>query len=260
METLYEEYRDDDERLEVQRNRCDVFQAHFHRNLEILVVNRGLQRVMLNGETYTVGAGDVLLCSSYDLHAYGDAERENQDNCVVIVPTRYTVRFNERNKGLHPSSPVVHDEELCRELLSIADKWMRDEKETENVRGAATGLFLSLIEKKLNFIPEKEKDETQLIRKILSYLSEHFREDVSLPKLAAHFGYTEAHLSRVFHRYTHTGLPRYVNRLRLNCVDSALRFAPSADLTQVVFDSGFKSLPTYYRAKAQESALKTAPS
>lgn len=255
MKTLYEEYRDDDERVEVQRNRCYVFQAHFHRNLEILVVNRGLQRVMLNGETYSVGAGDVLFCNSYDLHSYEGAKPENQDNCVVIIPARYTVRFRERNKGLRPFSPVVHDEDLCRDLLSVADKWMREDRESENVRGAATELFLSLVEKKLNFIPEKEKDETQLIRKILSFLSEHFREDVSLPQLARHFGYTEAHLSRVFHRYTNTGLPRYVNRLRLNYIESALRFSSAPDLTQVVFDSGFKSLPTYYRAKAQEKGV-----
>lgn len=258
MKNFYEEYRDEDERLEVRRNGNYVFPAHFHRNLEILTVNRGSHRVMLNGKAYTVGAGDLFFCGSYDLHSYESAEKKEQDDCMVIVPTRYTSRFNERNKGYRPASPVVHDEALCRELLHIADRWMSDREESENVRGSATELFLSLIETKLDMVPCKGKDETQLIRMILTYLSSHFREDVSLPRIAKHFGYTEAHVSRVFHRYTDTGLPRYVNRLRLNYVETKRKNAPETDLTRIIFDAGFKSIPTYYRAKAQNQSVSTA--
>ena len=111
--------------------------------------------------------------------------------------------------------------------------------------------LLALIESRLQMVPDKEKDETQLIRMLLSYLSECFREEISLPLLARKFGYTEAHLSRVFHRYTNTGLPRYLNRLRLNYVENRKKNDPDADLTQVIFDAGFRSIPTYYRAKAQ---------
>ena len=214
-------------------------------------MNVGTHRVTLNGKTYTVGAGDVFFCGSYDLHSYEESERTGQDDCVVILPARCVARFNERNKGLRPVSPVLHDESLCRELLTIADTWMLPGKQPESVRDAAAELFLSLIEQRLPMQPAKEKDETQLIYKILSYLSEHFREDVSLPKIAKHFGYAEAHVSRIFHRYTNTGLPRYVNRLRLNYVQSALQSSPDADLTNLIFEAGFKSLPTYYRAKAQ---------
>ncbi|MGN1061544.1 MAG: AraC family ligand binding domain-containing protein [Candidatus Scatosoma sp.] len=255
MKTFYEEYRDEDEHLEIRRNGNYIFPAHFHRNLEILAVQEGMHRVTLNGKAYEAGAGDVFFCGSFNLHSFEETKQERRNDCLIIVPTRITARFNERNKGMRPACPVVHDTELCREIIQIADRWMIKGKNCENVRAAATELFLSLIETRLNMVPGKEKDETQLIREILSYLSEHFREDVSLPKIARRFGYAEAHISRVFHRYVTTGLPRYVNRLRLHCVESEMRNSPEADLTRAIFDAGFKSVPTYYRAKAQNQSV-----
>lgn len=250
MQGFYEEYRDDNENFSVSRNGHYSYPPHFHRSLEILIVNKGAHSVVHNGVPYAVQNGDLFFCSSYDLHSYGVSACGEQDDCVLIVPARYTSSFNERNNGYRPSTPLLHDPALCRELLQIADRWMGSEKNA-GVRGAATELALALIESRLQMVPDKEKDETQLIRMLLSYLSEHFREEISLPLLARKFGYTEAHLSRVFHRYTNTGLPRYLNRLRLNYVENRKKNDPDADLTQVIFDAGFRSIPTYYRAKAQ---------
>ena len=257
MKAFYEEYRDDDENLIVMRNGFYLFPPHFHRNIEILIVNKGAYTVVHNGVSYSVENGDLFFCGSYDLHSFGTPEGKEQDDCCMIIPARLTSAFNERNKGLRPVSPVIREPALCAELLSIADRWMDKEKNPDSVRGAAANLLLSLIEQKLDLRPGKEKDETQLIRMILSYLSAHFREDISLPYLAKKFGYTEAHVSRVFHRYTETGLPRYINRLRLNYVDTCKKNDPHADLTRVIFDAGFKSIPTYYRAKAQDAPIAT---
>ena len=67
METFYEKFRDENEILEIRRNGNYVFPAHFHCNLEILAVQDGSHRVMLNGKTYAVAAGDVFFCASFDL-------------------------------------------------------------------------------------------------------------------------------------------------------------------------------------------------
>ena len=82
-------------------------------------------------------------------------------------------------------------------------------------------------------------------------------EAFSLKNIARKFGYAQAHVSRVFHRYTNTGLPRYVNRLRLNYIETRRRNDPSASLTDLIFDAGFKSIPTYYRARSQDPPIVT---
>lgn len=252
MKAFFEKGRDGDERLEVRKNEDYFFPPHFHNNIEILVCAEAPQSVIYNGTNYRLSAGDTLFCDSYALHAYDRAITQN-NNTLLIVPARFTAKFNERNKGMKPREPIISDRDLCARLSDIADKYMLHES-NENVRCAACELFLALLESRLTFVPHKDKNETQLIRALLSYLAEHFREDVSLPRLAKDFGYAEAHISRVFHRYTNTGIPAYLNRLRLTDVETRQKNEPSADLTQLIFDSGFKSVPTYYRAKAQNAA------
>lgn len=257
MNVLYEEFRDGIEALDVRRNEKYVYPPHFHRNIEILISLEGSRSVVHNGVPYHVGNGDIFFCGSYDLHSYGADTEGKKNDCLVIVPAARTARFNERNRGLKPASPLIHDETLCARLLEIADRFMADKNQSESVRGAACELLLALIGERLDFVQGKERDETQLIRAILSYLSEHFREDVSLPVIARKFGYAQAHVSRVFHRYTNTGLPRYVNRLRLNYIETRRRNDPSANLTDLIFDAGFKSIPTYYRARSQDPPIVT---
>lgn len=54
MKAFYEEYRDDDENLIVMRNGFYLFPPHFHRNIEILIVNKGAYTVVHNGVSYSV--------------------------------------------------------------------------------------------------------------------------------------------------------------------------------------------------------------
>ena len=125
MQGFYEEYRDDNENFCVSRNGHYSYPPHFHRSLEILIVNKGAHSVVHNGVPYAVQNGDLFFCSSYDLHSYGVSACGEQDDCVLIVPARYTSSFNERNNGYRPSTPLLHDPALCRELLQIADRWKK---------------------------------------------------------------------------------------------------------------------------------------
>ena len=71
MQGFYEEYRDDNENFSVSRNGHYSYPPHFHRSLEILIVNKGAHSVVHNGVPYAVQNGDLFFCSSYDLHSYG---------------------------------------------------------------------------------------------------------------------------------------------------------------------------------------------
>ena len=179
MNILYEEFRDGIEALDVRRNEKYVYPPHFHRNIEILISLEGSRSVVHNGVPYHVGNGDIFFCGSYDLHSYGADTEGKKNDCLVIVPAARTARFNERNRGLKPASPLIHDETLCARLLEIADRFMADKNQSESVRGAACELLLALIGERLDFVQGKERDETQLIRAVLSYLSEHFRRRIS---------------------------------------------------------------------------------
>ena len=90
-----------------------------------------------------------------------------------------------------------------------------------------------------------------LASRLLLYLSDNFREDVSLPALALRFGYSESYLSRYFKECFSIGLTNYVNLLRLRHATNLLA-EKGRSVTDCALESGFGSMRSFYRIFSQE--------
>lgn len=248
MKSFYELSRENTS-LDVQRNLPHEYPAHYHRTFEVFLLKKGSYELSINERLYSCGDGSVAIVDSFDTHAYKRIAPVGED-CVIMIPYRYLMRFNARRKGMRVAQPVVTDARLCDTLLSIADTYMsRGEKEL--IREAGAELFLAVLSENMQFAEGKGRDEVELVRKLLASIYENFREDVSRETLAKIVGYTPTYVSRVFHRYLHVGISEYVNGLRLDYVQQMRQNGDARTLTELVYDSGFKSMQTYYRCKAK---------
>ena len=249
MREFYEMHREEGE-LHFSRNRIHLFAAHFHLNPEILIVVRGGYEITLSGKSYRVGEGCIAVMDSYEIHSYDErVETVTADDAVLIFPYRYLHRFYKRHEGMRIANPVIEDKELCRALMTIADEYL---KSSESVREAAAELFFAKLEEKLEFCEDKRGGEAALIRRILAYVQERYTEDISRGSIARALGYTEAHISRVFHSYIGKGISEYVNGVRLAHVDRQLALGDSRSITELIWEAGFGSQQTYYRARRRE--------
>ena len=115
---------------------------------------------------------------------------------------------------------------------------------------AGAQLLLARLLEHLTFSPARGGGERLLLREILSYLQEHFKEPLTRTNVARALGYTESHISRVFHSYVGKGLSQYVNELRLQYIERRRRHGDTRPLTELIFEAGFGSQQTYYRAKS----------
>ena len=245
MKSFYERHREQDENPLIQRNQANRFPAHFHSNLEVLIVRRGEKILQINGEEYCADSGTVTVIDSYDVHAY--ETKWNEDCCVVIIPQEYAFAFHARHKNLRLKERKIADRALCDDLLKIVDEYLLQERGA-GVKAAALELFLATLQEKLVWTEEKGSGEVELIRKMLTFIHENYREDVSRKTLARVLGYAEAHISRVFHRYMKTGISTYVNGLRLAYVEKGKATGDMATI-DLIYEAGFKSQQTYYRVK-----------
>ncbi len=234
----------------VNRSVNHNYPLHFHRNLEILLLKRGEYEVIINGENYLVSSGQIAVVDSYDVHGYSSplALDGEKDSCVVLIPYEYLGTFNARRKNLRIAARVISDEKLCDELLKIVDGYLKT-CYPESVKRAATELFLALLFDKMQFTEEKGKDEVILVRNMLAYIHENFQGDVSRGALAKALGYTETHLSKVFHRYLKKGISEYVNGLRLDYIERARENGDERTAIELIYEAGFNSQQTYYRFK-----------
>lgn len=255
MKGFYEKSREENQKVTVHRNSDYRFPLHFHRNLEIMLLKKGKYEIFVNGERYELTGGQIAVADSYDAHAYlGELpSQESSDGCVMMIPHDYLSAFNARRKNLRVAHPVVTDEKLCAELLLLVDRYLIPDH-PEQVKRAAIDLILSLLYGSLQFTKEERKDEVLLVQSLLSYVYENFRGDVSRGALARAVGYTETHVSRVFHRYLNCGITEYVNALRLNYIEKEREKDGAKTATELIYESGFKSPQTYYRVKKKAAA------
>lgn len=250
MKGFYEKNREDEGKLIVSRNAGHIFPAHFHRNLEIFIVRKGEYRLSIGEQSLTVGSGMVAIIDSYEIHSYDARENIDADDCVLVIPYDYVTEFTARRQGRTLKNTVVKDDVLCQSLLKIVDEYLYEQADKE-VQKSAVHLLLSLLYPKLAWTNEKTREESSLVREILAYIQENYTGDVSRSTIARVLGYTEAHISRVFHRYLNKGISQYVNELRLSHIDRALARGDNRSVIELIYDAGFKSQQTYYRFRAK---------
>ena len=251
MEGFYEQDREENG-LAINRNGDHTFVPHYHANLEILLVKKGRYRVNVNENTYEVKDGCLLVVDSYDIHAYKkNLDGETFDTCVLVIPYEYLRKFNIWKRGKRIENPFLSNSELCGKLLQLIDGYLIGER-NEKILEAGIDLFLSILCNQLHFVKEKSSGEVGLMRKILAYTHENFQQPLMRKRLSQTFGYTETHISKVFHRYMKTGISKYVNKLRLSYIDDLRRSGDERPLTELVYEAGFNSQRTYYRCRQQQ--------
>ena len=221
---------------------------HFHRNVEVFILLEGEMQIHLNGKNIKLKSGSTVFFDSYDIHSYLNVPKSIKARALV-VPYSIMSEYDTLKADKMVSEHVVHDRNFAFQLNSLVTQFILG-KTTNTIKNYTVKLILSLILDKLKFKNTVEKDDTELIRKILIYVSEHFKEKLSLVSLSLKFGYAKEHISRVFHKYLSCSVPNYINGIRFNYVESQMKYGKKS-LSELVFESGFGSLQTYYRFKAK---------
>lgn len=100
----------------------------------------------------------------------------------------------------------------------------------------------------------RESHHEQLLASVAAYIQEHIAEDITLSQLSAVFGYTPTYLSSLFHRHSGEKLQQYVNRRKLELIQS-LMLNPALTMNSISLRSGFTSRSTFNRFIARYTGL-----
>ena len=248
MKSYYEKHRDDTLSLVYAKYTSHVYPAHFHRNVEICVLKSGELELSINDKLYRMTGGQIAVIDSFDVHEYVRSTTDDFYDCILVIPYEFLGASHANRRDSRISNPIVTSDELCGKILRLADEFFSG-KDSVPVQKATCKLIWAMLCEELVFEEEKNRGEVALIRKMLVYLQENFKLDVSRKTLAQEFGYAEAHLSRVFNRYLRMSLSEYVNSLRLEYIEQTLAENNGAGLLGLIYESGFNCPQTYYRAK-----------
>ena len=229
--------------FEMLEYRDFYFSTHMHRHYEVIYVQDGEVVVELDGRKETAKTGQMAFVPSNAIHAYDTPVHSLVDVCIFsadFVPLfAQHISTKQEENCVFSCRPAVR-EFAERELFCI-DR-IPDLFTTKAALYAVAGEILANI----RFHTTTEKHEI-LLNRLIQYIAEHYRDELSLKSAAAALGYEPHYLSRCFHKSIPMHFSNYVNLFRVDAATEQLR-SSDLSITDIAFNSGFKSIRTFNRA------------
>lgn len=228
-------------------------EKHWHTSVELFAVLDGGLCFFLNEEEYPLGAGELIIINSNEIHSIHAPERNK--TVVLQIPLKqfegyFTaqrfIRFKSAARlGRDKRSGIPDNRKLAffiEELYKVYDArevgW-----EFRTMALYYNILFLLVKDyRESEAAPKEIQDSRRLdaLSKITTYMREHYTEELKLSDMAAMFGYSDAYLSRMFKKYAKVNFKSYLQEIRMAF---AYRELMNTDhtISQIAMDNGFAS-------------------
>lgn len=248
---------------------------HWHEELEALVVRSGTARVGVNGGEYHLGPGDGLFINTGVLHSVWD---EGEETCLLDSAV-----FHPRLVGGGMDSilwqkylePLLSDR--CRPCVVLSGGGGWESEAAEAVLGAwqacareAEGFEFQVRERlsRLIFLLAQNVSwaeaapsrrallDAERTKRMLQYIQEHYREEVTLAEVAASANLSKSECLRCFRQMTGSTPIQYVRQVR---VQRAVELLMTTDwmVVDICHECGFQVVS--YFAKTFREIMGCTP-
>lgn len=219
------------------------FTPHFHPNFEFIHVLEGTLTVYYEDTHFVLQAGDNAFILPNHIHGFN---KNNYSKCCICsFSTDHVPSFSNaiRNKT---ADDILFD--LDKSTLDFVMNQLArtDVLSLYEIKSLAYAICANFY----NHVKLKEKASSDILHKMLEYLTENCSENISLNDVALHLGYEPHYLSRKFHEAFEMGFSTYINQLRISNSKSLLA-STDHSITSIATQCGFSSIRTFNRAFQQ---------
>ena len=215
-----------------------LMEPHIHEYCELLYCHRGAAEVIVNGKQILLPQEHLIWLPPNCIHQY----RCVGADVVCAVFSHDLIPLYFAQVGLaRPVVCPIHAADLADILLQFPKL---DKADRLLISG-----YLNLICHRVLQQTGLEKAEMQdgvLYQKVISYLSDHFREDITLEALASTFGYNEKYLSHSLHALTGMHFSKLLALYRINYAKRRLSDR-RVNVGQLAMECGFSAVNTFNR-------------
>ena len=253
-----------DKRFEVfhyRDKKMDNVGIHHHDFFEVYFFLGGRVSFKVEGKSYHLEPGDLLLINPQELHQPDIGPDTLYERIVLWIDRSYltnlcsaagadlTACFNNDDPA---HTNLLRPSKLRRAAISqLLDRLVREYYNDELGSFAYAQGLLTQFMVELNRLAQssryaQRREEPDLVSQVLSYIGNHYHENITLESLAAEFFVSKYHLSHEFSHRVGTSIYRYVIFRRL-LQARELIFAGQAP-GEVYQSCGFGDYANFYRA------------
>lgn len=246
---------------QIQSYEKGFFLWHWHPEIELTLILSGEIEYHVDDMTYVLTAGDGIFCNSNALHS--GHMRNDQDCTYLSVTFHPRFLYGYENSILHTKyvANIVKNESRTSLALTDSVAWQSEIldalKDIYKIYQAPTSdyeirlhMILMQIWYKLylNFSKEpsnarKSKLHLERLRNIISFIEQHYHQEISLEDVAKSANICKSECCRFFKKHMGMTIFDYVLYTR---IQNSLTLLTNADsITEVASQVGFSS-PSYY--------------
>ncbi len=238
-----------------------AFLWHWHPEIELTWIISGEMEYHVNDRKYDLCEGEGMFGNSNTLHA---GYMKDAGDCTYLsvtfhprflygyenslIQTKYVnfITENERWASLKLEKNVLWHKEVIRWMKEIYTLW---EERPGDYEIQVQILLLRIWQKFHQFFtkrPEKEypkQEHIQRLREMVSYMEEHYQQDISLEAVAAYVNISKSECCRFFKKHMKMTILEYLMFLRIQKSLPLLRAGESVTRTAGLV--GFAS-PAYF--------------
>lgn len=227
-------------------NKID-FPLHLHISLELFYVIKGEIKAKIGGEQYTVRTGELALIFPNTTHDYLTvSKQEDTEYIMIIASPLLTDDFKNSLLSSHPINPIVSSENLHKDAIYAIKSLLDESCESERLKKLFVQLILTRVFSQITLESNKNLLPQDITAQIISYISEHFTENISLDFLSKKFGISRYQISRIFSNTIEVKYNDYLNTLRIWFAKTLLENT-NQDILSIGFDCGFENQQTFNR-------------
>ncbi len=245
------------------KSRQDV-DLHHHDFYEIYFFQGGNVEYRVEGKSYTLQSGDLLLISPWVFHQPVVQANTPYERYVLWIERSYISQFVEYGADLTAcfgsAATLIRPTSYQRSTIAVLLEQLLKESGSKKFGSAlyGHGLFLQVMTE-INRMAERTplkretQEEPELIGRVLAYIAEHFHEKLTLQDLADQFYVSKYHLSHEFSARVGTSVYRYIILKRL--LAAREQIADGAPPSEVYQSCGFQDYANFYRAFKAEYGI-----
>ncbi|MBR0218411.1 MAG: helix-turn-helix transcriptional regulator [Clostridia bacterium] len=233
------------------------YDPHRHSAVEIIMPSRGVSLYHVQDDVYRVQPGEILIVPSDCQHALTEPP-ETQRYLLLFEPTPITGMRDMAELSPMMQRPIyLHDgsetHSQAKELLNRAVEcyFAREPLWNTQCYSYLMQLYALLGRRYLRSSTQpremlRRNIDPAIMNSVLTYINEHYMDDISLENAALFAGFSKYYFSRMFKQFSGLPFSEYLTRKRLN-VASDLLVRTNQPIREIAVSSGFGSTATFNR-------------
>lgn len=240
---------------------CDYenisFLAHWHPELELIYIRSGDARFSINDDEFVAHAGDLVFVDTGDFHYSDSYEYCNVLDFIIFDPSVIDPLY----RHAHFAHPLITSELLeaygLQELMQrlFADVSLELKEQQPYYQEVVSGMLREFVYRLRRCHPRSVKTSTSHshrtemlydMQQLLTYIDEHYGENITLSFAAERMNFSESHFSKVFKKLIGINFVTYINAVRVEHAASMLKNS-STRITDIAMQCGFGNVRSFNR-------------